>query len=98
MLGAAGGSGNRCRRRARQRSSENAWPLGPMARYSASMPLIWSSPKSAAGTRFAYEIVTTNARIEVARVQSPSVKQASTASEIACANQSQPAGTHHQKE
>ena len=39
------------RRTARHRSIDSAFPLGPMARYNASMALIWSRPKVAAGTR-----------------------------------------------
>ena len=37
------------RRRASHRSSESAAPLGPMARYSVSIALIWSRPNVAAG-------------------------------------------------
>ena len=42
------------------------------------MALIWSRPNVAAGTRYAYETVTRKARIDVTRVQSPSVNSAST--------------------
>ena len=36
--------------------ARSAAPLGPIARYSVSMTLIWSRPNKAAGTRLAYEI------------------------------------------
>ena len=86
------------RREASQRSRDRAWPAPPIVRYNVNMTFTWSSPKSASGTRWAYEIATTNARTEVTRVLYPIVNRVSTASEAAWAYQVHRAGTSHQNE